>query len=160
MAPDPKRPDVLLSVASEVEATAVATALADYDVQAMTLGGYVSGFKAEAPGNVAVVVKRVDFDRAQRALAEIRRQQAELDWSKVDVMEFAEEPAVAVQDHGAPLAPADISRLFWIAEFLGLALCFVVWLFTRQLTPPLVYVAAGLVVVGLLGALFPLTTRR
>jgi len=91
MTSDPNRPEVLLSAANEIEAAAMATALAEYGVEAFAAGGYTSGFKAEAPGNVNILVKHADLDRAREALAEIRRQQDEIDWSKVDVMEAAEE---------------------------------------------------------------------
>ena len=74
MTPDPQQPETLLSVPTEVEAAAIVTALAEYDVKAMAVGGYTSGFKAEAPGGVAVVVKHADIERAKQALAEIRQQ--------------------------------------------------------------------------------------
>ena len=89
MIPDPTHPETLLTVSTEIEAAAIVTALAEYDVEALTVGGYTSGFKAEAPGNVAVVVKLADFDRAKQALTKIQAEQTEIDWSKVDVTEDA-----------------------------------------------------------------------
>jgi hypothetical protein len=91
MTSDPNRPEVLLSVANEIEAAAMVNALAEYGVEAFAAGGYTSGFKAEAPGNVMILVKQADLDRAKQALAEIRQQQGDIDWSEVDVMEGAED---------------------------------------------------------------------
>jgi hypothetical protein len=160
MTADPDRPEVLLSISSEVEAAAIVTALAQYGIQAISVGGYVSGFKAEAPGNVAVVVKLAEFDRAKRALAETRQEQAEIDWSNVDVMETAELPAAADRPAGpASARHAVASRVWWTVEFVGIAMCIVVWLFTRELTPPLVYAFAALAVIGIFMALLSASCR-
>jgi len=69
---DPNQPQTLLKVSSEIEAAAIVTALADFDIQAMAVGGFLSGFKIAAPGDAAVVVKAADLDRAKLALDEIR----------------------------------------------------------------------------------------
>ncbi len=87
MADDSERLQVLLSVPSEVEAAAIVTALAEHGIEASATGGYTSGFKAEAPGDVKVLVRHADFDRARRALAEIREEQGKIDWSQIDVGE-------------------------------------------------------------------------
>jgi hypothetical protein len=91
MSLDPNRPERLLSVAHEIEAAAMVNALAESGVEAFAAGGYTSGFKAEAPGDVAVMVKQADLDRARQALAEIRQHQGDIDWDNVDVMEGAED---------------------------------------------------------------------
>ena len=78
-------PCPLLSVATEAEAAGIATALAQYGIKALTPGGFTAGFKAEAPGSVQVLVPRAELEQAKRALAEIRRDQSSIDWSKVDV---------------------------------------------------------------------------
>ncbi|MHB1034176.1 MAG: putative signal transducing protein [Pirellulales bacterium] len=75
MAQDPNGPRVLLSTRNEVEAGSVATALAAYDIEASITGGFTSGFRAEAPGDVQVLVRASDLDRAKKALAEIRAEQ-------------------------------------------------------------------------------------
>jgi len=80
-------PCTLLSVANEVEAGGIVTALAEYDIEAFATGGFTSGFKAEAPGNVQIVVRQSDLERAVLALARIREEQGEIDWSTVDVGE-------------------------------------------------------------------------
>jgi hypothetical protein len=161
MTPDPKRPETLLSVSNEIEAAAIATALAEYDIEAITLGGYTSGFRAEAPGVVAVVVRLADFDRARQALTEIRKQQAQIDWSKVDVRENAETPLNSAEQDDAGSVPPIITRQFWwTMEVLGVSVCLMIWLFTRQLTPLLIYVVTALALVGLFLALSPFAARR
>ena len=80
-------PTVLLSVGSEAEAAGIVTALADYGIETSVTGGATAGFKAEAPGSVQILVRRADVEQAQRALDEIRRDEADIDWSKIDVGE-------------------------------------------------------------------------
>jgi hypothetical protein len=160
MIPDPNRPDTLLSVSTEIEAAAIVTALAEYGIQALTVGGYISGFKAEVPSSVAVVVKRADFDPAKQALTEIRQQQADIDWSKVDVTETLESPADAGEAATAESVPSLVmARVWWLVELLGIAICLVIWLFTQQLTPALVYAATTLALSGIFLALFPFARR-
>ena len=161
MASDPNRPEVLLAVSNEVEAVAIVTALAEYGVEAITVGGYTSGFKAEAPGLVAVVVRLADFDRAKQALTEIREQQGKIDWSNVDVAEKAETPAGADElAEGNPQWREASGHFWWTLELLGIAICLAIWLFTRQLTPLLVYAVTALALIGIFLALAPLPARR
>lgn len=74
MADDPNGPETLVSVPNEVEAAAIVNALADRGIHAFALGGNTAGFRAEAPGLVDVVVKRVDAAQARKALAEIEEE--------------------------------------------------------------------------------------
>jgi hypothetical protein len=85
MSTDPSELVVLVSVPNEIEAAAVAAALEQNGIQTIIAGGYTSGFKAEAPGDVNVLVKQSDADRAKQALREIRERGAGIDWSQVDV---------------------------------------------------------------------------
>ena len=85
MADPSSSPCVLSSVANEVEAAGMVTALAEYGIEASMVGGFTAGFKAEAPGSVQILVRRSDLDEAKRALAEIQRDEGEIDWSKIDV---------------------------------------------------------------------------
>lgn len=84
MSTDPKNLEVLVAVSNEVEAAAIVGALADQGIRALATGGYTSGFRAEAPGDVKVVVQHADADRARRALAELEQSQRAIDWSQVD----------------------------------------------------------------------------
>jgi hypothetical protein len=130
MTPDPNRPEVLLSVPNEIEAAAITTALAEYGVEAFAAGGYTSGFRAEAPGNVKVLVKHADLDRAKQALAGIRQQQDEIDWSKVDVMDGAEEESPTDETAEAePLWRARTGRLWMAVTMVAVLIGLVVWLF-------------------------------
>ncbi len=85
MTKDPNSPEVLTRVPSDLEAAAIVTALAARGIDASTTGSFTSGFRAEAPGNVQVVVRRQDLDRAKQMLTEIEKDQTSVDWSQVDV---------------------------------------------------------------------------
>ena len=87
MPADPNNPEVLTSVRTDVEAAAIVSALTACGIEASTTGGYTAGFRAEAPGCVNVIVKYADLHRARNALAEIEQDQADVDWSQVDVGE-------------------------------------------------------------------------
>jgi hypothetical protein len=78
---------VLISVPHEIEAAAIVAALDQDGIRAVAAGGYTSGFKAEAPGEVQVLVKREDAERAQQTLKEIQSHEDPIDWSEVDVGE-------------------------------------------------------------------------
>jgi hypothetical protein len=110
MTDDPNSPRVLLSVASDVEAASIVTALDAYDIRATATGGFISGFRAEAPGDVKVIVKAVDLDRARQALAELQGQQGEIDW-----------PQAEIEDHDKF---AGAGRWRYFAALTIAALCF------------------------------------
>ena len=79
--------DVLIRVPTEMEAALVVGALAERGLKAEAVGGYTAGFRAEAPGDVAVLVRSEDVAEGRRILAELRQQLADVDWSQVDVGE-------------------------------------------------------------------------
>ncbi len=83
----PVNPEALVSVPSEIEAAFIVNTLAEHGIRASAVGGYTSGFKAEAPGQVTVLVSAADLDRARQLLEETRRDRSEIDWSKIDVGE-------------------------------------------------------------------------
>ena len=97
MAIDRTSPRVLLSVPSEMEAAAIVHALADRGILARTIGGWTSGLRTMAPGEVSVVVGEADLARAEQVLAEIRSGSAEIDWSTVDFHDGQSPPNQ--QDH-------------------------------------------------------------
>jgi hypothetical protein len=76
---DPDEPEELLSVPNDVEAAAIVNALADYEIEAFAAGGYTAGFQVAAPGEVSVLVKRIDLERAKNALEQIRQQPPDSD---------------------------------------------------------------------------------
>ena len=47
--PDPNRPETLTQVASEVEASAIVTALQAHGIEALAAGGFTSGFAPKLP---------------------------------------------------------------------------------------------------------------
>ncbi len=85
MTDDPNAPQVIVRVATEVEASIIAGQLQLRGISSEVEGGFVSGFKAEAPGDVAVVVKQCDLMCAKKALEEIQEDKTDFDWSQVDV---------------------------------------------------------------------------
>jgi hypothetical protein len=97
MATDHTSPRVLVSVPNEMEATAIVHALVDRGILARTIGGWTSGLRAMAPGEVSVVVGEADLARAEEVLAEIRSGSAEIDWSTVDFQDGQSPPNQ--QDH-------------------------------------------------------------
>jgi hypothetical protein len=70
-------PEVLISVANEVAASAIVAALEEHGVKAMAVGGFTAGFRAEAPGDVRIVVRRNDLTRAQQVLEAIQSKDLE-----------------------------------------------------------------------------------
>ncbi len=106
---DPTSPEVLVSVADEIQAGAIVGALADHGIRARVIGGYTSGFKAEAPGQVSVVVQRADVARAAKVLGECRREPAEIDWTTVDVGDDQPPPDQEDRPTGEDIEPASES---------------------------------------------------
>lgn len=84
-------PLALLSVAGDVEAAGIITALAAYGIQATAIGGFLSSFKALSPSNIQIMVRSCDFDEAKLALAEIQSDKDPVDWDSVDVGEPEDE---------------------------------------------------------------------
>lgn len=158
MKSDPKQPETLLSVSTEFEATAIANALSEQGIEALTVGGYTAGFQAEAPGSVAVVVKQSDFNRARDALTEVRQQEGEIDWSKVNVTENVETPRTA--KNSETLWSQFTLQVWWWLEFMGIALCEIQWIYTDNVSNELVYALTALALTGLFLALFPFIDRR
>ncbi len=87
MKTDPNNPEILVRVPGDLEAAAIVNALATFGIEASTTGGYTAGFRAEAPGQVNVIVRHKDLQHAKQALAEFKQGETEVDWSQVDVGE-------------------------------------------------------------------------
>jgi hypothetical protein len=77
--------EVLTVVATEWEAELLVSALKDEGIAAEASGALTSGFRAEAPGGVKVLVNRHDFADAKRIHDEIKQARKDIDWSQVDV---------------------------------------------------------------------------
>jgi len=68
MTDDPNRPVVLTTVPTEVQAAVIVAALDAEGIEAQAVGQLTSGFRAEAPGGVRVLVRQADLARAQTVL--------------------------------------------------------------------------------------------
>jgi hypothetical protein len=73
------------SVPNEVEAGIVIAALEDAGIKATMSGVYTAGFRAEAPGQVQILVHQADVERALQVLESADEEQQDIDWSQVDV---------------------------------------------------------------------------
>jgi hypothetical protein len=85
MGHDPEMPVVLTTTPTEFQAEAIAAALREHGVAAMTEGGMVATFRVEAPAHARVMVKRRDLRVAQVILRSIRSDSVDLDWDEIDV---------------------------------------------------------------------------
>lgn len=63
-------PVVLTSVSFETQAAIIVAVLQDGGIEAYSTGGLTSGWRAEAPGMVQVLVRQGDLERAQQLLDE------------------------------------------------------------------------------------------
>lgn len=77
----------LTTVPTDMEASVITAALEEAGIKCTATGGYTAGFKAEAPGWVAINVAEADLPVAKNTLAKLMQENAEIDWSKVDVGE-------------------------------------------------------------------------
>ena len=71
----PDRTTSLVAIAhprDDIEAQLITNLLAEAGIEAMVTGATLSGFRAEAPANVCVVVRAADADAAREALAAAR----------------------------------------------------------------------------------------
>ena len=66
--PDANATVVLTRVPTEAEAAMIAAMLQDRGIDTYTSGELTSGFRAEAPGSVSVLVRLADLDRAREVL--------------------------------------------------------------------------------------------
>ena len=91
MSQDPNNPEVLKSFADELAAAALVAELEAHGIEASTTGGFTAGFRAEAPGEVHVIVRHMDMKKAQQILARLQQPHDDIDWSQVDVGEPEDE---------------------------------------------------------------------
>ena len=83
MTSDPNDLVTLKRVYCETEAAVIVNALAEVGIRAIATGGFTSGFKAEAPGVVAVQVLRSDLAKAHELLRERTEEFAD-EWPEDD----------------------------------------------------------------------------
>lgn len=80
----------LTACRTEFEAEIIVEELKAEGVEARAVGGTTAGFRAEAPGEVKVIVHEKDLVRAKELLAIIKSESSRIDWSDVDVGEMEE----------------------------------------------------------------------
>lgn len=78
-------PQTIAIVPSDLEAAPIVDELSRNGIRASAVGGYTSGFQAEAPGQVHVVVTREDSERAQEVLSDFRQEECDFDWSEEEM---------------------------------------------------------------------------
>ncbi len=114
MPDDPLTLVPLTTARTEWQAEALAAALRQRGVHAVTQGGMLSGFRAEAPAQVIVVVPRQDLARAKEALAQIGSDSIDIDWEEVDVGQPEDQEPARPDAERAGAAPrSDMSSLLW-----------------------------------------------
>ena len=74
MTSDPNSPTIVYSADNAIEAGAVVTALEAEGIEATTTGSYTSGFQAEAPGQVQVVVRQSQAETARNVIERLERE--------------------------------------------------------------------------------------
>ena len=62
---DPARPIKLETFNDNYQASVLVSQLEEHNIKAFAVGGFVSGFQAESPGYVDVVVAQSDFELAK-----------------------------------------------------------------------------------------------
>jgi len=65
---DPNQPVVVKIAANEFEASLMIARLMADDIEAHLEGALTSGFRAEVPGGVRVMVRQADLERATQAI--------------------------------------------------------------------------------------------
>lgn len=74
----------LVKVPDEVQGSMIVAALEQSGIKATMTGVFTAGFRAEAPGDVSVVVSEKDMPVAKKILKSMDLD-APVDWSTVDV---------------------------------------------------------------------------
>ncbi|MBU0640889.1 MAG: DUF2007 domain-containing protein [Planctomycetes bacterium] len=77
MADDPKRPIALTTVPTEVQAALIVAALEDEGIEARAIGEMTTGYRAEAPGEVQILIHQADAARAREILRELEGEHSE-----------------------------------------------------------------------------------
>lgn len=68
MPDDPNQPTLLTAVSSEPQAVMIVAGLEDEEIPAWIMGALTSGFRAAAAGQVQVLVRKSDVERAREIL--------------------------------------------------------------------------------------------
>lgn len=85
---NPDQIEALTSTPDESRAAMVIAALKDRGIDAVAEGGLASQFRTENFGEVKIMVRQNDLERAREALAEYKDAARDIDWDNVDVGEM------------------------------------------------------------------------
>jgi hypothetical protein len=94
---DPLEPVLLTSAPHEWGAGVIVSALEDEGIKATMTGQATADFRVGLPGWVQVYVAEKDLDRAKEILDLVRIQNADIDWSQVDVGKPEDEDIAATE---------------------------------------------------------------
>ena len=92
----------LVSVPTELEASVIVSLLEDHGIKAKAVGGYTSGFKAEAPGLVDVVVMNDDLEQASAVLRGIEEAEPGANQTETMADEIADLSDECLPDNRSP----------------------------------------------------------
>jgi Putative prokaryotic signal transducing protein len=88
MTKSPEHPEHVVPVTSmpnELEAGVVVAALEEAGIKSTMSGVYTAGFRAEAPGQVQILVAQEDEARAREIIRLGEENKENVDWSQIDV---------------------------------------------------------------------------
>jgi hypothetical protein len=111
MGDDPHNPELLIAVPTPGEAGLLVDALQQHGIRAWFNAEPSVFYKVLPPFEVAVFVPREQIEQAHAALADIRREEADVDWSQVDVGEPDEGPPLRLEprpERPEPLPPREL----------------------------------------------------
>lgn len=80
-------PTILTRVPTELEASSIVEQLKQQGIRVTMTGGFTAAFMAEAPGDVQLVVRKADYEKAVELLQQIETDNEDIDWSQIDVGE-------------------------------------------------------------------------
>jgi hypothetical protein len=84
---DPLEPVILTSAPHEWGAGVIVSALEDEGIKATVVGENTADFRVGVPSWVPVYVAEKDLERARQILEKVQAENADIDWSQVDVGE-------------------------------------------------------------------------
>ena len=82
--PDESAPEKIALYSHELEAGDLVNQLREAGIPAEMRGWSVSGFRAESPGQIEVVVSGKHAEQARQLMVELRADAQQIDWSQID----------------------------------------------------------------------------
>lgn len=113
--------DVLTRLATEAEASIVVQFLAEQGIAARTVGEFTSGFKAEAPGDVSVLVRHRDLASARSALLTVQQELFAREATATEEDEEDDEDEEAEEESASRIEADRRSRWKLVAQLMLIA---------------------------------------